>query len=402
MPISSNRFPLLQQTLEIPTHIAREIRHFARSLCGTKNTSDELIEPPTNSDMNNNFQELTGSLRTIHTPHASYLNLAHPSQITSVDLQRYTIPEEKCALVTQAARIRRNLDPGYRTPKDPLLEEAREIFFNRRKALQRDAADYFANIQLTTRPSSILNFVEKVIDLESEAALIQELYDTAEGVVIGEVHAAIASKYFLMNHMKELKAQGVTTLYLEHLLLDLQASDLKRYFASPTNKMPEQLRKYLKNLDEGQLTDADELYTFLNLVKTAHSEGLQVLALDCAASYYQQGIERSSVGETRQQMMNYLAQSVIEQYQAKHTGKWIALVGNSHMNQYGHTAGLAELTNTIGLHIVDSELEASIEITPDPGIELDIWSADNPEEHAVLRGDVLLKIDTKNLNTNQQ
>lgn len=197
---------------------------------------------------------------------------------------------------------------------------------------------------------------------------VRRVLDRSGGLVIGESHQSIASKRFLIDNMQALAHDGVDTLYMEHLLTDLHQAELNA--APRSGRLPDTLQDYLRDMDVGHRTDPSGRYTFTQLVQAAHREGIQVRALDCAASYRLEGIEdRYQVGGTlRQQVFSYYASRVINAHRALPSqGKWIALVGDTHASTYKRIPGLAQLHNTTALRIVDAGAGQQTNITLDPG-----------------------------------
>ncbi|WDU63177.1 membrane-targeted effector domain-containing toxin [Pseudomonas poae] len=175
----------------------------------------------------------------------------------------------------------------------------------------------------------------------------------------------MASKRFLIENMPLLAKEKVKTLYLEHVLTDFHQADLDLF--NRTGKMPQNLERYLKQLDAGHGTDPTGQYTFMQVIKSAQENHLRVQAIDCLASYHSNGI-LGAQANFRQKMMNYFAHTVMEADQAaRGAHKWVALVGDSHANTYEGVAGLSELEGTLGLRLEDSELGQARGIEPDPG-----------------------------------
>lgn len=236
-----------------------------------------------------------------------------------------------------------------------------EHFRSVRQSLADDAAKFFAEAELPARP----NF-PALENAANERTIITELLKESPGLVIGEDHACIASKKFLIDNMSRLAKQGVRTVYMEHLLTDFQQVDLDAF--ARTGKLSEKLENYLRYLDVGFNTDPSGRYNFLELVKSAGRHHIRVQAIDCMASYRQAGM-LDLQGTTRQQMMNFFASRVIRADQAlRGTSKWVALVGNTHANTFEGVPGVAELEGAIGLRIDDVPLNAPSSIQADPGV----------------------------------
>ncbi|QHE99518.1 dermonecrotic toxin domain-containing protein [Pseudomonas cannabina] len=272
----------------------------------------------------------------------------------------YEMPLETRANLHRLANFeKKGLDMNYLFD-DPELDAVRETFASRRTKLQTDAAAISA-VQLPPRPT-----LPAVTPQTSLPELFETLYSHTDGIVIGESHFSVASKKMIIDNLPLLAQQNVKTLYMEHLLTDLHQADLDRFFE--TGQMSKNLLHDLKVLDRGHRTDPDKVYTFEQLVIKARQQGVEVRAIDCAASYHLDDIA-SEDSLTRQQMMNYFASRTMRKHQeVMGSHKWIALVGNSHSNVYqGVVPGIAELEGGIGLRIIDVAPGHSRGITLDPG-----------------------------------
>lgn len=229
-----------------------------------------------------------------------------------------------------------------------------------RRKLHNDARDFFLNPTQPPRPA-IPAFAADT----PPKTLFQRLLKDAPGVVIGENHSNVASKRLLIENMPLLAKLKVKTLYLEHVLTDFHQADLDVFHR--TGKMPQNLERYLKQLDKGQGTDPTGQYTFLQVIKSAQENHLRVQAIDCLASYHSKGI-LSAEQNFRQKMMNYFAHTVIEADQTlRGPHKWVALVGDSHANTFEGVPGLSELEGTLGLRVEDSATGNASGVEPDPG-----------------------------------
>lgn len=285
-----------------------------------------------------------------------------------------------------AVRNRRMISGDFFDPQSPLndicdsLEQTRQL-------LQEDASQFFASSPL--QPS--LRVIAPAPTVSPQRAFIQ-LFDENPGLVVGESHGSIASKRWLLNNFRPLYDKGVRTLYLEHLMTDLHQGDLDLF--GRTGRMSRDLEAYLRELDVGHFTDPAGQSTFLELVRKARANCIQVQAIDCVASYRLDGLDAVHWGDpVRQKMMNYYAHQVITTRQAAHPAdKWIALVGNTHSNFYKRVPGLAELQGVPGMRIVDAGPGQASGITLDPG-EYFLPSMGNPD--GIVQADLRLALQTK-------
>ncbi|WP_176470441.1 membrane-targeted effector domain-containing toxin [Pseudomonas sp. Irchel 3F5] len=279
---------------------------------------------------------------------------------------------------------RRLLQGDFYNPHSPLLPVLHSLDALRVQ-LSEDARAFFSRLG----PVPLRNVVSPAPTLTPQRAFI-ELFDEHPGVVIGESHQAIASKRWLMENFKPLYAKGVRTLYLEHLMNDLHQADLDVF--TRTGRMSDNLRRYLELLDTGHRTDPTGVYSFLELVRKARAQGIEVRALDCAASYRLDGLEEPG-GILRQEVMNYHAEGVIRSGRAaRPNDKWIALVGDSHVNFYKRVPGLADLQNVPGLRIVDAGPGQASGITPDPG---EYYRPSMGRPDGIVQADLRLAVETR-------
>jgi hypothetical protein len=183
--------------------------------------------------------------------------------------------------------------------------------------------------------------------------------------------------------------KNVKTLYLEHFLTDLHQAHLDRFF--DTGRMSNVLLEDIRVLDRGHLTDPAGQYTFEKLIIKAQQHGLELRAIDCAASYHLKGLSRATA-TSRQQMMNYFASRTIRRHQAvMGNHKWVALVGNSHSNTYANAVpGIAELEGAIGLRVVDVSPGTPTGITVDTGESVNISLSTRKE---FIKGDFKLQME---------
>ncbi len=274
----------------------------------------------------------------------------------------YEVPEAlKADLMDGAQHGGRRVDDRYHSG-DFSTRDPYDDFKRLRHGLRNDADAFFTTLQLPPRP--------EIPELPTDAPLkstLKTLFQRSPGLVIGESHAGIGSKQFLIEQMPRLAKLKVRTLYMEHLMTDFHQADLDAF--SRTGDMSPQFEAYVDTLDKGHRTDPTGKYTFMAVLKAARANRVRISAIDCMASYRLDGVEGAE-RTLRQKMMNYFAKGVIDSHQAARGGNWVALVGNSHANTFQGIPGVAELEGAIGLRIEDVRVMESGGITPDPGAEM--------------------------------
>ena len=312
-------------------------------------------------------------------------NITQPSVNTSsVHYSPYDIPNEhKSAL--QYLISKRAFD-NTTFAGNPVIDEAGNVFMALKNKLYKQAQDFLATAPVRPRfmPSDIPADV-------TPGTLLDRFYEHSQGVVIGEMHAHVSPKKFLIDQMPELARRDVKVLYLEHLQTDMHQAYLDDFFS--TGILHPELDLFLQRLDRGQQLPPDTPYTYSRLVREARARGVQVKAIDCAASAYPQGIESSTYELIRQQVFSYFATHTIRAHQAQTGGhKWIALTGNAHSNTHDSILGLAELEGAIGLHVRD--------VAPgfNPGLRKEVGMVLTPDKenpkYTLLKSDYWLEVAT--------
>ncbi|MFN3357039.1 MAG: toxin [Pseudomonas sp.] len=285
----------------------------------------------------------------------------------------------------------RGLDTSY-APALPELQETFSAFAQARRRLHTAAEAYFSNYTPPVRaplPDAAL--------LRTERDFIQAAYTYAPGLVIGEAHAAESAKKFLIEHMADLKKQGVRTLYVEHLQTDLHQLELNLF--NQTAKLPDTLKAFLQRQDVGHMRFYDGKtahyqgpYTYTNVLQAANKHGIRVRALDCAASYNLKGLRGTSQAlpdpdALRNAMFSYFASHAIQADQAAEGAhKWVAFMGSAHTDTYSGIPGLGPMHGVISVHIRDSATGLA------KGFEPGTWQVFSETKWRALRSDFILNV----------
>ncbi|MHC8310878.1 membrane-targeted effector domain-containing toxin [Pseudomonas sp. GT1P32] len=237
-----------------------------------------------------------------------------------------------------------------------------EFVAGRRTMLVRDATgfqlpkDFFAS--LPPRP------VQPVITQSTTVTeLIEKVFDTAPGLVVGESQDRIASMRFLIENMPTLARKGVKTIYMHRLLNDFSQVDLNNF--AETGNMHGMLEMYLKKLPG----DPAGQFTPLEVVKTAQQNGIRIQATDCLASYR---YTDTTMGlRSRQSIRTYLTHTIMQATQARNGGgKWLVLTDQESTNTFRGMAGISETEGGIGLRIEEVQPDQSLHLDIDHGIEV--------------------------------
>lgn len=252
----------------------------------------------------------------------------------------------------------------------------------KRQLLQNSARIFFKNLPwviLPARPA-----IPEISRLMPLADLVDRIFESASGLVVGETLNRIASLRFLIESMPAL-ARHVKTLYMRGLLSDFAQVELNRYFSS--GNMTAQLRTYLSSLG----TDPAGRFNPLELVQAARANGVRIQAIDCAASYKMKA-PLPSVDE--QMMSTYLANDIMtgDAY-LNSPGKWLVVTDAHNTNTFRGLMGISELKGGIGLRIAEVGIGEELGVDVDPGIEV---PRDSPPGATVRQGNPdLLRADLR-------
>lgn len=189
-----------------------------------------------------------------------------------------------------------------------------------------------------------------------ETELIQRVLHSHQGITIGEAHTMHSPKQFLVDNMTWFKMQGVTTLYMEHLLQDPHQILLDEYLRSPRGTpIPLILERYLNLLDTEHGLSGTA--TFTQVVKSAKENGIRIIAIDTEATYGLALRETlGDLGDDSASKMRYKAmnQAMVERYEENNDGgKFIAFVGNAHVSTMKGIPGLSDVLDCPNVVIAD-------------------------------------------------
>lgn len=237
-----------------------------------------------------------------------------------------------------------------------------EYVAGRRAVLIRDAIrfqipkNFFAS--LPARP------IQPVITPSTTVTeLIEKVFNTAPGLVIGESQDRIASMRFLIENMPTLAKQGVKTIYMHRLLNDFNQVDLNDF--AETGDMHGMLGKYLQKLPG----DPAGQFTPLEVVKTAQQNGIRIQATDCLASYRYTDSNFRAI--SRQSVRTYLTHTIMKATQARNGGgKWVVITDQESTNTFRGMAGISETEGGIGLRIEEVGPDQRQHLDIDHGIEV--------------------------------
>jgi len=244
----------------------------------------------------------------------------------------------------------------YLTPYEEYVE-------TRRRILSLDARNYFSRTRLfeslPARPA-----VPVVTPSTTAKELLEKVFETSPGLVIGESQDRIASMRFLIENMPTLSGLGVKTLYFHRLLNDFSQFDLNAFFK--TGEMSDDLEEYLQQLK----SDPSGKYTPLEAVKAARLNGIRIQATDCLASYRFPSVPLPDVQE--QAIKRFLTRTVMQANESLNgTGKWVVLTDQENLNTFRGMPGISEMQGGIGLRIEEVLPANKLLIEADRGIDVE-------------------------------
>ena len=107
----------------------------------------------------------------------------------------------------------------------------------------------------------------------------------------------------------------------------------------------------MKEQNRGHMPGYSGDYTYIHVIKAANKAGIRVRALDCTASYHVKGL-RTENG--RYALFSYFANEVIKADQAAlGPHRWVALMGNGHVDMALGVPGIAQLQDAVSLAVKD-------------------------------------------------
>lgn len=240
----------------------------------------------------------------------------------------------------------------------PLLA-AREQLRGLRQQLAQQSSDFFLD------PPAIGRWKITALDADTSA---REFFDiffaSGDALVISETRSGLGGKRLLIDYMARLKAAGVRTIYVEHLLKDLHQPALDHFWL--TGDMPLQLTRRFRQIRAQLLLDQHEYYSHQRLLKEARRHGIRLQALDCAASLASDGLP-AQPGLARRLRLFYAMQRINAQRVGAPKEKWIALTEDIRASAAAGEPGLAELTGAAHLRVRDLLNDEAAKLTLDSG-----------------------------------
>lgn len=235
--------------------------------------------------------------------------------------------------------------------------------------LQKDADHFFSALG-----DNRINFDPPPLDAKgniSDVQLIKHYLGDlqTEGLVVGESHSDTSPKDFLIRNMEELKKNGVSTIFLEHVFIDTMQEELDNYLKGPPDaKFPVALEGHLKvheflqRAGTGIKPSEYEGNTLKDVIIAAKKAGIRVVGLDTVTSYQSGTSEKFGVTDASARLkgMNFVANEIVQNEKGK--GKYVILCGLDHActNSGDKVAGLNEILGVPTIAILDKNKKIGI------------------------------------------
>lgn len=250
---------------------------------------------------------------------------------------------------------RRALDENYFVGTLPdALRSVQERFFALRGALVRAAS-------ADQGPAAFPGTPPDLCGRHTVPSAFDALLKQSAGVVAGHMDNGGHARRLLMDHLTQLRALGVDTLYVQHLERDVHqdALDARARNAATPGALDAALHGFNTDPVNAAVGGPDGQVA---LVRQALAAGLRVVALDTFATRrlhgYVGSMERPAhlVALVR----SFVGAGVIQQDQATRRsagdrpGKWVALVDHSLAGDHFGIAGLASRVGAVSLAVQDN------------------------------------------------
>ena len=229
-------------------------------------------------------------------------------------------------------------------PIDSVMLDARAELVRLRTELGRQAQALFVTpLTQTTPPLPALN------SLMTPKQFLTQTLALNQGLVVNEAAGGLGSCELLIKQMPTLKALQVKTIYVEGLLHDLHQPLIAEYMK--TGRFPRALERRLQQLHARSPQLDDGHYTPRQVLVEARRQGLDIQALDCAASLSTDGMQSPAADLSHRMRVFYGFKRIKAAQNDRPQDKWVALTDQTLANHYSHTPGLANLLGMPSLRV---------------------------------------------------
>ncbi|WP_161799294.1 membrane-targeted effector domain-containing toxin [Pseudomonas fildesensis] len=229
-----------------------------------------------------------------------------------------------------------------------------------RRWFRRDMDIFYDNLAtngMPTRPELPVMTINSTPESAIQSTLSQP---GVRGLVIGEMHDEPSAYQLVIDKMKHFKASGVSTLYVEGAPFIQGSSNIADAALLPSDAPYFGPHAYSADYTGGP--------TLLDVINEADKHGIKVIGLEHQQLTWRTDdrmhIYTHAQGvEDRLKEFNYHAVKIIER--TPPGGKFVAIVGKSHMNTDLGVPCIAELTDSVGVSVSPS-LKGSSSLVSQP------------------------------------
>ncbi|MBJ2217706.1 membrane-targeted effector domain-containing toxin [Pseudomonas sp. MF7453] len=215
-----------------------------------------------------------------------------------------------------------------------------------RRWFTRDVNNYYNDLATNGLPARPTMPIMTINSAPEEAIRNTLSQPGVRGLVVGELHDEPAAFQLVIDQMKSLADCGVTTLYLEGAIYPPSFTGVNHADVLPSEAHYLIDRAYRQEFSGGP--------TMADVISEANKHGINVVGIEhplltSHADNYADWQRRPTKFFERLRELNYFATRIIEKLPAGE--KYVALVGNAHMNTYWGVPGIAELTGGVGISV---------------------------------------------------
>ncbi|KTD67638.1 hypothetical protein Lsan_0297 [Legionella santicrucis] len=188
-----------------------------------------------------------------------------------------------------------------------------------------------------------------------------------ESFIIGEAHADISPKKFLIENIKNMKEHGCEILFMEHLFYDTQ-EELDKFFE--TGDISDILMQQLNAMNRhgtshfyGPTRDISASlwneHDYIAVLHAARKAGVRIVGVDISTVYETQAIDIGSEQKTNTRIpyMNYTAAKIMQREISSlpPEKKWCGLMGNAHVSTFEDTPGITDIFGVRSVYVFDQQ-----------------------------------------------
>lgn len=222
----------------------------------------------------------------------------------------------------------------------------------------------YALFDLNVHVPTLTNDLNGQNNAQSLTRLLNPGQHNFPGITISEAHDTTNAKQFLIANMANLQAEGVNTIYIEHIQQEYQGL-LNQYLgAPPLTPMPPDLEAFLRGSDISQNINGAYPNNLRGLVEAAKASGMRVVGLD--DNNLSRRVNMASL-EIRDVTVNRLGEQVINgDAVGRGAGKYVILAGRAHNHSHrGLLNGIPGFAQLLDIPAVQIDGVGNLGLDPD-------------------------------------